>query len=98
MNERGTRKNGKDIGTPEKKKTATQPMAFGIAVGVFTHCSSLLSFAPSRTPLGYVRPTLSRKERFPEFKGNKQVIKRFKAIMINVLEIWIMARNLGHRI
>ena len=51
-------------------------------VGVFINSrSSLLSFAPFRTPLGFARPTLSQKERFAEFKGNKQVIKRFNAIM-----------------
>ena len=40
-----------------------------------------LSFSSCRTPLGFVRPTLLRKERFAEFKGNKQAIKRFNAIM-----------------
>ena len=80
MNERGTRKSRKDIASPEKKKT---PRSLCVAsVGVFIHSRfSLFSFAPFRTPLGFARPTLSRKERFAEFKGNKQVIKRFNAIM-----------------
>ena len=41
----------------------------------------LLSAVPSRTPLGFARPTLSRKEGFLYSKGKKQIIKRFKAIM-----------------
>ena len=48
----GTRKSGKDAGTLEEKRNATQPSAFCIAAGVFIRLP-LLSCAPSRTPIGF---------------------------------------------
>ena len=80
MNERGTRKSGKDIASPEKKRIATQCMcSLCWRFHPLPLLSPLLCFFSH--PIRFrARPTLSRKERFAEFKGNKQVIKRSEAI------------------